>query len=241
MFEANEITRVPRHVAIIPDGNRRFAKEKGKSVYEGHRAGASMFKEVAEQAAKRNIKYLSAWGMSLDNYTKRSIKEVAGLMRIFKREFERLEKDEGIHKRQTRVQVFGRWREKFPATVKKAIEKAIDATAGYDRYYLNFFLAYSGTDEMLTAMRQIVNKARVGKVKRITAKTIKQHLSTRDLPPVDLVIRTAGEPHLSAGFMMWDVADAQLYFTDKYWPDFTLAEFDKALTEYSKRERRLGA
>lgn len=227
---------IPRHVAIIPDGNRRWAKERLLTAFKGHKKGIGAFERVARHAVKRGVEYLSLWGMSIDNFTKRSKEEVAWLQRIFRIEFDKLKKSGEIHERQTKIQVFGRWQELFSVSARKAIEEAIDATKDYDKNYLNFFLAYNGTDEMLQAVQAIVDEGS----KKITADAIKKHLFTRDLPPVDLVIRTAGESHLSAGFMMWDVADAQLYFTDKYWPDFDEREFNKALREYEKRERRRG-
>jgi len=230
----------PRHVAIIPDGNRRWARERGWDVLAGHRRGVEAFEKVARHAAEREIKHLSLWGLSLDNLVKRSKKEVAWLFRIFKKEFGKLAKSEEIHKRQTRIRVFGRWREKFPEAARQAMERAEEATKHYDKYFINFFLAYNGKDEMVQAVQELIDQARGGQL-RVTPELIKEHLFTRELPPVDLVIRTAGEPHLSAGFMMWDVADAQLYFTDKYWPDFDAGEFDKALADFTRRARRFGA
>jgi len=121
------------------------------------------------------------------------------------------------------------------------VQEAIDATKDYSKLFLNIFLAYSGTDEMLEAIRSITEKAKDAKSKiQITPELLKQHLFTKDLPPVDLLIRTGGEPHLSAGFMMWDCADTQLYFTEKYWPDFTTSDFDSALADYATRGRRFG-
>jgi len=227
---------VPRHVAIIPDGNRRWAKEHRVTAFKGHEKGIGAFERVAWHANKRGVEHLSLWGMSIDNFTKRSVEEVAWLQRIFRTEFKKLAKSKDIHERQTRISVFGRWQELFSVSAKKAISEAMNVTKDYDKNYLNFFLAYNGTDEMLQAIQYIVD----GGSKKVTADVIKKHLYTRDLPAVDLVIRTAGEPHLSAGFMMWDVANAQLYFTDKYWPDFDEEEFDKALGEYGERERRKG-
>lgn len=231
---------VPRHVAIIPDGNRRWAREHGLGIFKGHRRGVEAFEEVARHAAERKIKHLSLWGLSLDNLVKRSEGEIIWLFRIFKREFGKLAKSKEIHERQTRIRVFGRWREKFPEAARQAVEEAEEATEHYDQYFLNFFLAYNGTDEMVRAAQEMVDQARGGQL-RVTPELVKEHLFTRELPPVDLVIRTAGEPHLSAGFMMWDVADAQLYFTDKYWPDFDAGEFDRALADFAGRARRFGA
>lgn len=232
---------LPRHVAITPDGNRRWAKNNGKSNIEGHEEGTRVFKKILKHASLRNVEYVSTWGMSLDNIVKRNPAEVAGLLNLFRKEFKDLANDEDIHRNKVHVNVLGRWQEKFPFPVRGAVQEAIDATKDYSKLFLNIFLAYSGTDEMLEAVRTIAEKAKDAKSKLlITPELLKQSLFTKDLPPVDLLIRTGGEPHLSAGFMMWDCADSQLFFTEKYWPDFTTGDFDEALAEYAMRGRRFG-
>lgn len=228
---------VPRHVAIIPDGNRRWASEKGVSAIDGHTQGAEVIRTVMPHAADAGVEHVSIWGMSLDNFTKRSIPEVTGLLSLFRKEFKDLAVSDDVHSRQARVNVFGRWREKFPLPVRSSVERAIEATASYSKHYLNFFLAYDGVDEMMEAMKRMIAEG----VQEITPSVVKQHLFTKDLPPVDLIIRTGGEPHLSAGFMMWDVTDSQLWFTEKLWPEFTTTDFDEALAEYATRHRRKGA
>jgi undecaprenyl diphosphate synthase len=231
----------PRHVAITPDGNRRWARAHGKSSLEGHEEGTRAFRRIVRRAGDLGVPCVSMWGMSLDNFVKRSAREVAGLLRIFRDEFRSLAESDDIHCNKVRVNVLGRWREKFPSPVRSSIEEAMEATKDYGNLVLNIFLAYSGTDEMLEAVRSIAAQARQATRLRITSALLKQHLFTKDLPPVDLLIRTGGEPHLSAGFMMWDVADAQLYFTEKRWPEFTTQDFDDALLQYARRERRLGS
>lgn len=235
-------TRVstPTHVAITPDGNRRWARGKGLQPLAGHERGADVFKEMIRHASKRGVRHVSIWGMSLDNFVRRDLREVAGLLQLFRAQFRSLAEDADIHERGVHVNVLGRWREKFPFPVRRAVERAMDATKDYGNLFLNIFLAYSGTDEMLEAVRRIASEARKASRLTITPELIKKHLFTRDLPPVDLLIRTGGEPHLSAGFMMWDMADAQLYFTEKYWPDFSTDDFDDALAKYARRERRFG-
>lgn len=230
---------IPHHVAMIPDGNRRWARQKGVSIYEGHKAGLSSFRSLMNHAAERGIQYVSVWGLSVNNITKRSVAEVADLLRIFRAEFMAMAADADIHRNEVRVQVLGRWREMLPSPVTRAIERAQDATANYTRHTMTVFLAYNGTDEMLSAVQAIADEAQAKKI-QVTGDLLKSHLLTAGLPPVDLLIRTAGEPHLSAGFMMWDIADAQLYFTEKFWPDFSVKEFDKALADFAARERRLG-
>jgi len=233
-------TLLPKHVAIIPDGNRRWAQAAGKKAIEGHAAGVTAFRQVAEYAAKRGVECLSIWGMSLDNLTKRKPTEVAGLLNIFRKEFKELATTPFIHEQKIKIQVLGRWREQFPLPVRREIEAAIAATSHYTANHLNFFLAYNGTDEMVTAVREIAGRSDI-QPKNISGATIKEHLFTHNLPPVDLLIRTGGEPHLSAGFMMWDMADAQLFFTPDYWPDFNTTAFEAALADYAARQRRFGS
>jgi undecaprenyl diphosphate synthase len=140
-----------------------------------------------------------------------------------------------IHKDQAKIRFIGRWEEQFPESLKNVLYQCLEATKDYDQYFLNFFLAYSGDDEMLNAVKTLcLSKSEV------TRESLKAALMTRDMPPVDLLIRTGGEPHLSAGFMMWDMANTQLYFSDKLYPDFDEAALEGALLDYSERERRFG-
>ncbi len=230
-------TAIPTHIAIIPDGNRRWAREHNATPLDGHTQGSEVMRSIMPHAADAGVKYISVWGMSLDNFTKRSVSEVTGLLALFRSEFLDLAVSDDIHTRKVRINVIGRWKEKFPLPVRNAVQKAIDATSQYSDHYMNFFLAYSGVDEMTHAVSEIVASG----VQDITPAVIKQHLFTKNLPPVDLIVRTGGEPHLSAGFMMWDVTDAQLWFTEKLWPTFTNEDLDEAIKEYGNRERRKGA
>jgi len=228
---------IPKHIAIIPDGNRRWASAQGKAAIDGHAAGSDVLRAIMPHAADQGVEYISIWGMSLDNFQKRDIAEVTGLLSLFRKEFKDLITSDDIHSRNVKISVLGRWREKFPFPVKANIEKAMEATKNYSKHYLNFFLAYNGIDEMLQAIKELVAEGS----QDISEATVKQHLFTKNMPPVDFIIRTGGEPHLSAGFMMWDVTDSQLWFTQKLWPEFTTADFDEALAEYASRQRRKGA
>lgn len=231
---------IPNHVAIILDGNRRWAKKRGYNPWIGHKYGAKKVEEILKAALDLKIPYISLWGSSLDNLAKRSKKETSFLLEIFKKEFIKLAKDKDIHKNKVRIEVLGRWKEMFPEEVKQSIQQAINKTKNYNNIFLNFFLAYSGIDEMMQAIKNIVNLARNKKDLKITPQLIKNNLFTYDLPPVDYLIRTGGEPHLSCGFMMWDIADTRLYFSDKLWPDFTKEDFICAIKEYKKFKRRFG-
>ena len=136
------------------------------------------------------------------------------------------------------INIIGHWKEKFPKKLVKLFEKIIEKTKNYNKHNLNFFLAYNGDDDMQTAIKNIVNSGI--SAKDLSPEIIKSHLMTKNLPAVDFMIRTGGEPHLSTGFLMWDTANSQLYFTDKYFPDFNASEFRIAIEEYQSRQRRKG-
>jgi undecaprenyl diphosphate synthase len=236
---SDKLKNIPTHVAIIPDGNRRWAKAKGLQPWEGHEAGAKNLEKVLRANLDLGVKYITFWGSSLDNLRKRPLREKKALLDIYRRYFAKLTESEDIHKYQVRVNVIGRWEEQFPEAVKKIIRKCIHRTEKYQKYFLNFLLAYSGDDELVEAANNIIEKFK-GRVKRITARMIKDHLMTRDLPPVDLLIRTGGEPHMSAGFMMWDLRNAQMYFSPVLWPDFDEKKAREAIGDYSRRARKYG-
>lgn len=229
---------VPFHVAIIPDGNRRWARSRGLKPWKGHEEGARNIEELIKKAFDLGIRCLSFWGSSVDNLKKRPLEEKRALLGIYERYFQDLIGSEEIRKNEARINIIGKWREQFPTKLKKILEEGIEKTKHYRKYILNFFLAYNGDDEMLDAIRKIVkNAVAPGEV---TPELVKANLMTSQLPPVDYLVRTGGEPHLSAGFMMWDVADSQLYFSDKNFPDFKQEDFEESIMEYQRRGRRHG-
>lgn len=234
---------LPRHVAIIPDGNRRWARSKNLSPWRGHYEGVKAFEKIAKLADELGLEYFSFWGASIDNILKRSKKEVAVLQELFRVHFGRLLKNKRIHGKETRVNIFGRWQDYFSARVKKPMAEIVEATKNYDNFFLNFFIMYDGVDEMVETIKKIVRQSKDQPNLKVTPELIKNNLFTKDLPPVDLLIRTGinGDPHNSAGFMMWDTAYSQLYFTETLWPAFSEKEFIGVLENYAKRERRMGA
>jgi len=227
---------VPQHIAIIPDGNRRWAKKKNLPAFFGHRAGAKTTEKILTAAIKLGIPCLTFWGASINNVTKRDSREIGFLFKLFTAYFKKITKAKLIHQNEVKIQVLGLWPKYFPKDCQEAIKGAMTATKNYKKHQLTILLAYNGTEEMVAAMKKIAHLPAA----EITDETIKQNLYTKDLPQVDLVIRTGGEPHLSAGFMMWDIADAQLYFSPHLWPDFSETEFTKALKNFEETERRLG-
>lgn len=226
----------PNHIAIIPDGNRRWARKKGMRVVLGHQRGAETFETILAVALKEKIPYLTIWGSSVGNITKRSPAEVKFLLSVFKRYFVKLRKDKRLRAEDVRVRILGEWRKYFPPALKVEMERLIEETKKHKTYNLTFLMAYSGVEDMEQAMKSLAS----GK-KKVSAASIKESLWTADLPAVDLVIRTGGEPHWSQGFMMWDVAESQLVFTETLWPDFSEKEFVRILARYRDTERRLGA
>lgn len=229
------------HIAIIPDGNRRWARRRKIPVEMGHKIGARTTERIFEKALELKIPYLTFWAASWDNLTKRSKEEVKFLVRLITEEFQKLIKDARVKENEVKIRILGRFSEVLPPKTLKIIERIIERTQNHNLFHLTFLLAYSGTDEMLEAVKKIIKFTRKRAIK-VTEDLIKNSLWTGDLPPVDLVIRTGceGDPHNSAGFMMWQTAYSQYYFTKTLYPDFTVKEFEEAINDYSKRERRYG-
>jgi undecaprenyl diphosphate synthase len=218
---------IPQHIVIIPDGNRRWAKKRGRPAFFGHKAGAETVQKILEEALKLDIQCLTIWGCSVSNA-------------LFERYFKRLLSAKALAERGVRVRVLGQWREFFPAACQKVISELEKSTENNTKHNLTFLLAYNGTSDMLQAVREVAVLRQKRPRTPIDGNLLKSYLSTKELPAVDLAIRTGGDPHFSTGFMMWDMADAQLYFTETLWPDFSAREFKKALDEYAKSERRGG-
>ena len=233
----------PKHIAIIPDGNRRWAKKKGLLSFLGHNKGAEVAEEIIKEAINLKIPYFTFWGCSVNNIVKRSKIEVSFLFKIFEKQFKKISEDKAIYENKIRINVFGRWKELFPKETSIVIENAIEKTKNHNNYQLNFLLAYSGKDEMTETIKNISDLKLKNKNLEINESLIKNNLWTKNSPPVDLVIRT-GEgdnlAHWSDGFMMWDAANSQFYFTKTLWPDFNKKEFKKAIDKFSFTEKRLG-
>ncbi|MBI2052549.1 MAG: di-trans,poly-cis-decaprenylcistransferase [Candidatus Sungbacteria bacterium] len=232
------MSNLPSHIAVIPDGNRRWAKARGLEPWLGHEHGAYAFKEIVKESFAQGIRYFTFWASSEDNIKKRNPLEVAFYFKLIKKAFNDFEKDSYAHDHKIKVDFMGSWEKMFPADIKEIIYRIKKKTENYADRFLTLLLAYDGRTEMLQALHQFYQDNPAVKP---TPDFIKKYLYTKDLPSVDLVIRTGGEPHWSAGFMMWDVADSQLYFTPTLWPDFNKKELAKALLSYSTTQRRLGA
>jgi undecaprenyl diphosphate synthase len=228
-------TIIPHHVVIIPDGNRRWARKQGMLAWQGHEAGAKTIEELVHVAREVGIRELSVWGSSLENLTKRPAIEVRELLKVYHTYFESILKSKEVKEGLVKIRVIGRFREKFPKKLITLLDKVMNETKEANQYCLNMFLAYSGDDDMLQAIEALsFSKSKV------TRQSLKAALMTHELPPVDYMIRTGGDPHLSTGFMMWDAANAELFFTETLFPDFDKEAFKKAIYEYGERARRGG-
>ena len=224
---------LPRHVAIVMDGNRRWAKMHGLSEAEGHSAGVDAIRPIVEHAADRGIEALSIYAFSRENWT-RSDEEVGTLFALLEAAIRRETPD--LVRQGVRVQILGRLHE-LPETTRASIAQAIAATAGGRRLTLNVAFNYSGRSEIVDAVQQAVADGLAPA--EITEQAIGDRLYTADVAPLDLLIRTGGEMRIS-NFLIWQAAYAELYFTDTLWPDFEPATLDAAITEFARRSRRFG-
>jgi tritrans,polycis-undecaprenyl-diphosphate synthase [geranylgeranyl-diphosphate specific] len=230
---------VPHHVAIIMDGNRRYASEFGLLVSQGHEKGREKLEQILEWCMEIGVKMLTVYAFSTENVT-RDKEEVDDLMRMFTENFQRLAGDERVHKHEIRVRVLGQ-RELLPKDVQKAIALAEEKTKNYDKYFFNLAVAYGGREEIVQAIRKIAEEVKKGKlsVDEITEKTFTGYLYTKDMPDPDLILRTSGEERIS-NFLLWQLAYSELYFSDVYWPGFRKIDFLRAVRAFQLRKRRYG-
>ncbi len=224
---------IPNHIAIIPDGNRRWAKERGLPTLEGHKKGAEAFVEVAKAARQRGVHTLTGWAFSTENW-ERDLGEVRYLMALFKALIEPNEKL--AHQDQVRIRMLGR-RDRLPKDLLKEIERVEEDTSHYTKYDLNICLDYGGQNEIVRA----INKALKEGKKEITEKEFEQYLdtATQSYPNPDLLIRTSGEQRTS-GLLPYQLVYAELYFEPSPMPEFNIEKLDKALEVYANRDRRFG-
>ena len=231
---------MPHHVAIIMDGNRRFAKEIGLgNTLDGHEKGREKLEEVLEWCLEVGVHILTVYAFSTENI-KRPTEEIQHLMHLFAENFRRVGDDPRVHQNKIKISVFGD-RELLPDDVQDAIRYAEDRTKDYDAYRFNLAVAYGGREEILGAIRDVVADANAGKVTPgdINEKFFSRRLYTADLPDPDLVLRTSGEERIS-NFLLWQLAYSELVFVDVYWPGFRKIDFLRALRSYQQRQRRYG-
>jgi undecaprenyl diphosphate synthase len=229
--------RVPRHVAVIMDGNGRWASQRGLPRTAGHREGVNRARELVRACGARGIKVLTLYAFSTENWS-RPRDEVSFLMRLFEESLRR--EIDGLQRHNVRFRVIGQV-EQLPENVRKAARRGEAETSANTGLVLNVALNYGGRAELVEAARGLAVRVQAGELspEAIDAAAFAAELSTAGQPDPDLVIRPSGEQRLS-NFLLWQTAYAELYLTTVLWPDFTTAEFERALAAYASRERRFG-
>lgn len=227
--------KVPQHIAIIMDGNGRWAKQRGLPRIMGHREGAESVRAVLKAGAEFGVKFLTLYAFSTENWG-RPQDEVDFLMNLFSQTIDR-EIDE-LMKNKVRLKFLGRL-DKFSELLREKMQKAMEKTANNDRIQLNVMVNYGGRAEIADAVNEIIASRAAGHESRVEEKEIQAHLYTKGIPDPDLLIRTANEMRVS-NFLLWQIAYAEIYVTPVLWPDFRREQLIIAIEDYQKRERRFG-
>ncbi|MDI6690760.1 MAG: polyprenyl diphosphate synthase [Candidatus Bathyarchaeota archaeon] len=232
----------PEHIAIILDGNRRWASEKALQPWFGHKKGAEKVEQLLDWCSKLNVKSITLYAFSTENFN-RPKAEVEEIMRIAEEEFRKILTEERIHKNKVRVKVIGRLN-LLPESLQQLVRDVEEATQDYDQHFLNIAFAYGGRAEIVDAVRKIAESVQTGKlnIQSIDEDLFEKYLYTSHMPKQDpdLIIRTSGEERLS-GFLLWQSAYSELCFLDVYWPDFRVIDLLRAVRTFQNRKRRFGA
>lgn len=226
-----QLNHIPEHIAIIMDGNGRWAKAKGLPRTAGHVEGVTTVKRITEEAARMGVKYLTLYTFSTENWN-RPQTEVEALMDLVITGLE----EELFTKNNICLRVIGEW-DRLPENVRRSLGDCMEHTAGNTRMTLTIALSYSSRWELTRAVQDIVKEGI--RPEQITEETVSRHLTTSFMPDPDLLIRTGGELRIS-NYLLWQCAYTEFYFTDEYWPDFTADSLHRAVEEYQKRQRRYG-
>ena len=230
-----DLQRIPEHIAIIMDGNGRWATQRGKERSYGHQAGVDTVRRITSECTRLGVKYLTLYTFSTENWN-RPADEVAALMGLVLSSLE----DEIFMKNNVRFRVIGDT-QRLPKAVLEKLNETMEHTAKNDAMTMVVALSYSSRWEITEAAKKIANEVKEGKLKEseITEETVTRHLSTSFMPDPDLLIRTGGELRIS-NYLLWQIAYSELYFCDTFWPDFTEEELQQAIVSYQQRQRRFG-
>jgi undecaprenyl diphosphate synthase len=230
---------IPQHIVLFPDGNRRWAREKGMHTLEGHKQGYNNLLDFSEWCKKRGVKVLTAFGFSTENWN-RTEEEVNYLMNLLEngliKNFKKYQNNKNYQQEGIRVRIIGQ-KEKLPKSLQNAIKEVEEATKNNSKLFLNLAISYGGKWDILNAVKKIVEEKIPAE--KIDEKLFESYLSTAGLPSPDLIIRVGGEKRMS-NFVLWQAAYSELYFSPKLWPDFTEQDLDLALEEFDQRHRRFG-
>jgi undecaprenyl diphosphate synthase len=224
-----ELKYIPQHIAIIMDGNGRWATERGKERSFGHQAGVEAVRRITSECTRLGVKYLTLYTFSTENWN-RPADEISALMGLVLSSLE----DEIFMKNNVRFRVIGDMK-RLPGDVQQKLRETEEHTAKNDAMTMVVALSYSSRWEITEAVRQLVAEG----AEEVTEETVSKHLQTSFMPDPDLLIRTGGELRIS-NYLLWQIAYSELYFCDTYWPDFDEAELHKAIESYQKRQRRFG-
>lgn len=232
-----DLEKLPNHIAIIMDGNGRWAKSQGKPRIFGHKSGVTAVREVTEACAEIGIKYLTLYAFSTENWNRPAF-EVNALMALLVEAVENELKT--LNKNQIRLNAIGDL-SKLPSMSQKALLRGIESTKNNTRMTLNLALNYSSRWEIVNATKHIAEDIKENKIKPedVTEQLFSSYLSTKDIPDPELLIRTSGEQRIS-NYLLWQIAYAELYFTNVFWPDFRKINLYEAILDYQNRERRFG-
>ncbi len=234
---------LPKHIGIILDGNRRFARELMKKPWAGHKMGLEKARDVLDWACERGIKYVTAYVLSLENFQTRPKKELELILKYFGEEMDEMFENSGhiVHKSKVKIRFIGRTHI-LPDELLEKMKKVEEKTKDYEEHTLNIAIAYGGQQEIVDAVRKIMEKSLDGtiKISQLDETLLREHLYTNGQPAPDMIIRTGGEKRLS-NFLPFQSVYSELFFTDTKWPAFTKNEFDKALDDFSSRHRRFGS
>ena len=232
--------KMPKHIALIMDGNRRFSKLQGNiDVVKGHEIGVDTLEKVLDWSIELGIEIITAYAFSTENFN-RPQHEVEGLMNLFVINFKRLVTHEKIHKNEVRVKVVGRT-ELLPDNVKEAIHDAEESTKHYTKRLFNIAIGYDGRLEIIDSFKKIIKDVQDGKISidDVDEDLVSQNLYTEGLDDPNLIIRTSGEERLS-GFLLWQSSYSELYFCETLWPELRKVDFIRAIRSYQARDRRFG-
>ena len=232
--------KIPKHIGVIMDGNRRYAAQAGIFSKEGHLLGKNSLEKLLDWCMDLNIRIVTVYAFSMENLN-RDEKEVAALMSLFDSSFKEISNDNRVHQNKIKIKVIGS-PEKLPKNVQNSISEAEEKTKNYNNFQLNIAVAYSGRQEIIHAVKTIVDKAISGEIQSrdIDSSLLSSHLYTADLPDPDLILRTSGEERIS-NFLLWQIAYAELYFADVYWPALRKIDFLRAIRSFQLRKRRIGS
>lgn len=228
---------IPEHIAIIMDGNGRWARSRGNIRSYGHKAGVDSVRDITEACAQIGVKYLTLYAFSTENWGRPKM-EVNALMRLLARSLRK--EAENLKKNNIKLETIGQVN-RFPKKCQKELQEAIELTCENDRLHLCLALSYSGRWDITEAVKKLAHRVKNGEVRPedIDDEMISGHLSTADIPDPELIIRTSGEYRLS-NFLLWQLAYSELYITETYWPDFRRDELYKAIQSFQERDRRFG-